>query len=74
MSMKAMISVYMATSLCIGANMFTIKTAALLWFLYGTTNAVRSLEIPGGRLPVETTRKVARPVLAAGLRSNVREW
>jgi hypothetical protein len=32
------------------------------------------LEIPGGRLPVETTRKVARPVLAAGLRSNVREW
>jgi putative polymerase len=39
-SMKAMIAVYMAASLCIGANMFTIKTAALCWFLYGTANAV----------------------------------
>jgi putative polymerase len=39
-SMKAMITVYMATSLCIGANMFTIKTAALCWFLYGAANAL----------------------------------
>ena len=39
-SMKAMIAVYMATSLCIGANMFTIKTAALCWFLYGAANAM----------------------------------
>jgi putative polymerase len=39
-SMKAMIAVYMAASLCIGANMFTIKTAALCWFLYGAANAV----------------------------------
>ena len=38
--MKAMIAVYMAASLCIGANMFTIKTAALCWFLYGAANAV----------------------------------
>ncbi|GBQ87323.1 surface polysaccharide polymerase [Gluconacetobacter johannae DSM 13595] len=37
--MRAMMSVYFATSLCIGASVFTIKTAALLWFLYGTTEA-----------------------------------
>jgi len=40
LAMKAMITVYMATSLCIGANMFTIKTAALCWFLYGAANSV----------------------------------
>lgn len=39
-SMKAMITVYMAASLCIGANMFTIKTAALMWFLYGVANII----------------------------------
>jgi putative polymerase len=39
-AMKAMITVYMATSLCIGANMFTIKTAALCWFLYGAANSI----------------------------------
>jgi len=40
---KAMISVYYATALCIGASVFSIKTAALLWFLYGTTNSVARL-------------------------------
>jgi len=45
-SMKAMLTVYMATSLCIGANMFTIKTAALVWLLYGATNAVPALRPP----------------------------
>ena len=39
--MKAMIAVYLATSLCVGASVFTIKTASLLWFLYGTTNPLR---------------------------------
>jgi putative polymerase len=43
MSMKAMVAVYAATSLCIGANMFTIKTAALCWFLYGAANALESV-------------------------------
>ena len=38
--MKLMMSVYFATALCVGASVFTIKTAALLWFLYGTVNAV----------------------------------
>ena len=33
--MKTMIALYFATSLCIGANGVTIKTGALLWFLYG---------------------------------------
>lgn len=33
--MKTMMAVYLTTSLCIGANAVTIKTGALLWFLYG---------------------------------------
>lgn len=73
-SMKAMISVYMATSLCIGANMFTIKTAALVWFLYGTANAARRFEFPSANLQPETIRRSPRPVFASALRSNAREW
>jgi putative polymerase len=42
-SMKAMLTVYMATSLCIGANMFTIKTAALVWLMYGATNGLPAM-------------------------------
>jgi len=38
-TMKTMISIYFATALCVGASVFTIKTAALLWFLYGAANA-----------------------------------
>jgi putative polymerase len=57
-SMKAMLTVFMAASLCIGANMFTIKTAALLWFLYGCADSVPQslgrLARPGQR-PVSTT-------------------
>jgi putative polymerase len=37
--MKRMMAVYFSTSLAIGASVFTIKTAALLWFLYGAANA-----------------------------------
>lgn len=36
---RTMMSVYFATSLCIGANSVTIKTGALLWFLYGALDA-----------------------------------
>lgn len=39
MILKFMIAVYFATSLCVGESIFSIKTAALVWFLYGTTNA-----------------------------------
>jgi len=68
MSMKAMVAVYAATSLCIGANMFTIKTAALCWFLYGSASAVsvgwdklgrsrqvfsEKAEVPDGFLPAQ---------------------
>jgi putative polymerase len=41
--MKLMVAVYFATSLCVGASVFTIKTAALLWFLYGAANAMPHL-------------------------------
>ncbi|MFT8805616.1 MAG: polysaccharide polymerase [Acetobacter aceti] len=37
--MKTMLAVYFSTSLCIGANAVTIKTGALLWFLYGALDA-----------------------------------
>jgi putative polymerase len=40
--MKAMMSVYFAASLCVGASVFTIKTAAIIWFLYGAANAARA--------------------------------
>ncbi|WP_291364836.1 polysaccharide polymerase [Acetobacter sp. UBA5411] len=35
--MRMCVAVYFATSLCVGASVFTIKTAALLWFLYGAS-------------------------------------
>jgi putative polymerase len=43
--MKVMIAAYFAAELCIGAAVFTIKTDALLWFLYGTTNAISRAKI-----------------------------
>ena len=55
--MKAMIVVYIATSLCIGASIFTIKTAALLWFLYGVANS-RLAALPGGRPKCVTARQL----------------
>jgi putative polymerase len=67
-SMKAMLTVYMATSLCIGANMFTIKTAALVWLLYGATNAMPALlptaSRPNG--PLSDKRAVVRYPVPAG--------
>ena len=48
-SMKAMVALFAATSLCIGANMFTIKTAGLLWFLYGSTTVPLRPAIGVGR-------------------------
>ncbi len=44
--MKAMVAIYYATSLCVGPSAFSIKTGALLWFLYGTANTVRSTRMP----------------------------
>jgi putative polymerase len=44
--MKAMIAIYYATSLGVGSSIFSMKTGALLWFLYGTTNALRVRSIP----------------------------
>ncbi len=34
-TMRGMVALYAATALCIGASFFSIKTAGLLWFLYG---------------------------------------
>jgi len=50
LAMKAMVTVYMAASLCIGANMFTIKTAALCWFLYGAASSLAA--------PVKNTARI----------------
>ena len=57
MLMKAMIVIYISTSLCIGASIFTIKTAALLWFLYGVANAP-AVVLPRGRAGCVTTRRL----------------
>ncbi len=38
-AMRGMVALYTATSLCIGGSMFSIKTAALLWFLVGAAEA-----------------------------------
>lgn len=35
-AMRGAIALYAVLSLCIGPSMFSIKTAALLWFLYGS--------------------------------------
>ncbi|CAP56481.1 hypothetical protein [Gluconacetobacter diazotrophicus] len=59
--MKTMISVYFATSLCIGASVFTIKTAALLWFLYGVTEVMGPAR--QSVRPVRAARPAARAVL-----------
>ena len=37
----AAIALYMSLSLCISASFFSIKTAAVLWFLYGVLSASR---------------------------------
>jgi putative polymerase len=39
--MKTMLAIYFATSLGVGSSVFSIKTGALLWFLYGATNSMR---------------------------------
>ena len=56
-TMKAMIAIYIATSLCIGASIFTIKTAAILWFLYGVTNSSVIVQ-SGGRPGCVTSRRL----------------
>jgi putative polymerase len=44
MRFKALIAIYVCLSLSIGAAFFSIKTAALLWFLYGVLQSRRSEE------------------------------
>ncbi len=36
-TMRGMIALYITLSLCVGASVFSIKTGALCWFLYGVT-------------------------------------
>ncbi len=39
--MRGMIALYVTLSLCVGASVFSIKTGALCWFLYGVTTQVQ---------------------------------
>ena len=58
--MKMLVTIYIATSLCIGASIFTIKTAALLWFLYGVANRPAALIWSGIGVPArERARSLA---------------
>lgn len=63
--LKFLIAIYFATSLCIGESVFSVKTAGLLWFLYGTTNATAA---PNRWLPSPMERW--RP--AGGIRAKQR--
>jgi len=40
-TMRGMIALYVTLSLCVGASVFSIKTGALCWFLYGVTTQVQ---------------------------------
>ena len=44
-TMRGMIALYITLSLCVGASVFSIKTAALCWFLYGATTQVQRFEV-----------------------------
>jgi len=57
-NMKAMTAIYLATSLCVGASAVSIKTAALLWFLYGTTDSAAAIQIPRRlKTPIRRSRQ-----------------
>lgn len=65
--MRAMIAIYYTTSLSIGNAVFSIKTAALLWFLYGTTNAIsraKSRLVPAA--PPESSNRAIIPYAGEG--------
>jgi putative polymerase len=38
LTLRSMLAAYIATSLCVGASMFSIKTGALCWFLCGAAS------------------------------------
>ena len=57
----AAISLYMSLSLCISASFFSIKTAAVLWFLYGVLSAARSAPNGKGLATRFAERKPAGP-------------
>ena len=46
-ALRNVTAVYFAAFLCISASQFTIKIAALLWFLLGALSTVRSTDRPG---------------------------
>jgi putative polymerase len=42
--LKTLVAIYLCLEMCIGAQFLSIKTAALLWFLYGASQSPRSGE------------------------------
>ena len=44
MRFKTLIAIYVCLALSIGSSVLSIKTAALLWFLYGVSQSRRSAE------------------------------
>jgi putative polymerase len=65
--LRSCLALYICLSLAVSASMFTIKTAALLWFLYG---AAQTSDLParllGRRNPMRIT--VAHPATATASR------
>lgn len=66
-SMKVMIAVYLSTSLCIGASIFTIKTAALLWFLYGVANCPATQAVKARARSMPSLQRFTRPAIQGSL-------
>ncbi|WP_204259531.1 polysaccharide polymerase [Lichenicola cladoniae] len=66
-TMKVMIAVYLSTSLCIGASIFTIKTAALLWFLYGVANCPATQAVKARARAMPSLQRFARPAIEGSL-------
>ena len=53
--MRTMLALYLATALCIGASVVSIKTAALLWFLYGAAQNLGGMGTEPRRIPISAT-------------------
>jgi putative polymerase len=50
-------AVYFAALFCVAASQFTIKTAALLWFLMGTLSVARNQEVMGSGREIASLRE-----------------
>jgi putative polymerase len=68
LAFRNMIGIYFATLLCISASQFTIKLAALLWFLLGVLSLVKDER--RGNIPARKVQKLNKVVADSTWRSS----